>query len=124
MQKTRTTPATVADTGCCQLAPTTATAVQLADLLQARAISRHLVRLGVDSERVAAAWDADVTAAVVRVDSARGLWALVIPPVGRPFPMLQRGQRVGALDVRRVPAITDSAAATHLLAYLRDRAVL
>ena len=122
MYKTRTTPAT--ETGCCQPAPAAGTAVQIADLIQARAIGRHLVRLAVDSERVAAAWDHDAAAAVVRVDSARGLWALVIPPIGRAFPVLQRGQRVGALDVRRVPATTDSAAAAHLAAYLRDRAAL
>ncbi|WP_329492553.1 hypothetical protein OG618_37825 (plasmid) [Kitasatospora sp. NBC_01246] len=122
MQKT-TAPAST-DTGCCQLAPAAATAVQLSELIQARAIARHLPGLGIESNRIAAAWDAEEAAAVVRVDSARGLWALVIPPVGTAFPVRWRGKRVGALDVRRVPALTDSAAAVHLVAYLRDRAAL
>ncbi|MFE2911453.1 hypothetical protein [Kitasatospora indigofera] len=113
-----------ADTGCCQLAPAAATAVQLADLLQARAILRHLPGLGIEPRRAAAAWDAEAAAAVVRVDSPRGLWALLVPPVGQPFPVWWRGQRNGALDVRRVPATTDSATAVHLTAYLRDRAAL
>ncbi|MFJ2193126.1 hypothetical protein ACIOJE_35155 [Kitasatospora sp. NPDC087861] len=113
-----------ADTGCCQAAAQATTTRESAELLQARAIARHLPALGIPTSRVAAALDPAAQSAVVRVDSPHGLYAMAIPPVGHAFPVLHHGRRIGALDVRRVPATTDSATAAHLALYLRDRAAL
>lgn len=93
------------------------------DLLQARAISGHLGELGIPAARRSAAHDSEHQAAAVRVATDHGLYALLIPPVGRPFPVLANSHRDGALDVRRIPAVTDSHVATLFAAYLRDRGV-
>ncbi len=121
---TTTRTAADAEAGCCLTVATAATARQVADLLQARAIAKHLTGLGVAKNRVAAALDEITEAAVVRVASPDGVFALVIPQVGRAFPVLFKGRRTGALDVRRVPATSDSSTATHYAHYLRDRAAL
>ncbi|MFD8708618.1 hypothetical protein ACFV1W_39580 [Kitasatospora sp. NPDC059648] len=112
------------DIGCCLTVAAATTTREIAELLQARAIARHLPDLGIRGSRIAAALDPAAESAVVRVDSADGLYALVIPPVGQAFPVLYRGRRIGALDVRRVPATSDSTAATHYALFLRDRAAL
>ncbi|MFF2751108.1 hypothetical protein ACFVVA_36930 [Kitasatospora sp. NPDC058048] len=122
MSTTRTKKPT--DPGCCVAAPATATPTQITDLLQARSIAQHLPALGIIGDRIAAAVDADARAAVVRVDSRHGLFGLIIPPVGRAFPVMHNARRIGALNVRRIPANSDSSIATHLAAFLRDRAAL
>ncbi|MFE7665124.1 hypothetical protein [Streptomyces celluloflavus] len=106
--------------GCVAVIEPTPTAAT-ADVMQARAIYHHLAQLGVASERRSYAWDDRHQAAAVRVSTPHGLYALLIPPVGRAFVIHYRGARIGALDARRVPATTDSLAGTLYATFLRDR---
>ncbi|MFH8350247.1 hypothetical protein [Streptomyces sp. NPDC018045] len=106
--------------GCIPLTQAPSPAVA-ADVMQARAISHHLADLGVPSDRRAVGWDDTHQAAAVRVSAPHGLYALLIPPVGRVFPILYRSERIGALDARRTPSTRDSLAGTLFAAFLRDR---
>ncbi|MFF1798191.1 hypothetical protein ACFVXQ_28930 [Kitasatospora sp. NPDC058263] len=116
---TVTTETAVLAAGCgCSPAP--APAVVSPDVLQARAITRHLYSLGIAPARISAAWDAALDAAAVRIDSPHGLYTLTVPQVGRPFPVWFLGART-VLSVRRVPATTDASVALHLATHLRDR---
>jgi len=95
-----------------------------ADLMPARAVSAALGDFGVSASRRSAAIDETAQAAVVRVASTHGIYALPIPPVGRAFGVWRNGKRDGSLGARRVPANTDSYLATLYATYLRDRGVL
>ncbi|MEU7230013.1 hypothetical protein [Streptomyces chrestomyceticus] len=106
--------------GCIPLSQAPSPAVA-ADVMQARAISHHLADLGVPAARRAVGWDDTHQAAAVRVSAHHGLYALLIPPVGRAFPVLYRSERIGALDARRTPSTRDSLAGTLYAAFLRDR---
>ncbi|MBH1939227.1 hypothetical protein I5Q34_34065 [Streptomyces sp. AV19] len=109
----------------CGCMPTTSLSPQhQADTIQARAISRHLGDLGISARRRAVGYDIAVRAVAVRIQTDHGLYALIVPAVGRPFPILRNGARAGTLDVRRVPAVTDAMVATLLALWLRDRADL
>ncbi|MDJ0344264.1 hypothetical protein QMK19_29075 [Streptomyces sp. H10-C2] len=110
-------PAIEAGCGCAPAAPV---GTPNADVLQARAIHRHLAEW-LTADRRAYGWNADAAAASVRVASAHGLYELFVPPIAKPFPIYFHGRRDGALDARRVPATTDSLVATLYAAYLRDR---
>jgi hypothetical protein len=96
----------------------------LADALQALAIARSMAGLGLAKRSYAVAFDPAAGAAVLRVETVRGLYSLIIPPVGRPFPVWHNGARNGALDARRVPGNRDSYIGALFAAYLRDRAAL
>ena len=111
------------ETGCGCVPGVRAAGGRQADIMQARAVHRHLADW-LPAERRAAGWNADAGAASVRVASDHGLYELIIPPVGRPYPVFARGRRDGVLDARRVPATTDSFVATLYAAYLRDRGEL
>lgn len=113
---------TAADEAGCGCAPAARVTrdVRDADMMQAHAIYRHLADW-IDPSRRSWTWNADAEAASVRVSAPHGLYELFIPPVARAFPVFLRGRRDGALSARRVPATTDSLAATLYASYLRDR---
>lgn len=117
------TPAPTRDAAGCECAPAVRAGSPQAHLLQARAVHRHLADW-LPVERRAFGWNEEAGAASVRVASAHGLYELFIPPVGRPFPVFFNGRRSGALDARRVPAVSDPLIATLYAAYLRDRGEL
>ncbi|MFI5809179.1 hypothetical protein [Streptomyces sp. NPDC051561] len=96
----------------------------VADIMQARAIAGSLAEFGIGSARWSTAYDHQAAAVVLRVDTPRGLYALVIPEPGQAFPVFYRGQRIGALDSRRVYGNADSYTGALFAAYLRDRAAL
>ncbi|MFB7031020.1 MULTISPECIES: hypothetical protein [unclassified Streptomyces] len=95
-----------------------------ADLMQARQISAGLGDFGVASARRSTTFDEEAQAAVVRVTSDHGLYALHIPRVHGPFTVHRDGRRDGQLGVRRVPGTRDSLVATLLATYLRERDAL
>uniref|UniRef100_UPI003F493DBA hypothetical protein n=1 Tax=unclassified Streptomyces TaxID=2593676 RepID=UPI003F493DBA len=105
--------------GCVPLTQAPPSAVG-AEVMQARAISRALADL-VPAQRRAVGWDDDHQAAAVRVSAAHGLYALLIPPMGKAFPVLYRSARIGALDARRIPSTSDDLTASLYAAFLRDR---
>lgn len=96
----------------------------LADALQALAIARSMARFGLAKCSYAVTFDPAADAVVLRVETARGLFSLLVPQVGRAFPVWQNGVRIGALDARRVPGNRDSYIGALFAAYLRDRAAL
>lgn len=109
--------------GCVSATTSTMSAPIAADMLQARAIARHLADItALGPDRWSIAYDDQAAAVALRIATPRGLFALLIPPPGRPFPVLHHGRRTGALECRRVPATRDSLTATLFAAYLRDRA--
>ncbi|WP_125264844.1 hypothetical protein [Streptomyces alboflavus] len=108
----------------CGCVPTTLPTGAAADLMQARAISRHLNTLGISSQRRSVAYDQALEAAVVRVHTAHGLYALRIPEPRALFGVWRNGSRDGSLGERRVPANSDSYLATLYAAYLRERGAL
>ncbi|MGX9891412.1 hypothetical protein [Streptomyces sp. NPDC002276] len=109
--------------GCVPAAPALPSGAAV-DLMQARAISAALGDLGITPARRSAAYDETAQAAAVRVASTHGVYALHVPPVGRPFSVWRNGARDGSLGARRVPANTDSYLATLYAAYLRERGEL
>ncbi|MFE7118538.1 hypothetical protein ACFU99_24290 [Streptomyces sp. NPDC057654] len=117
----RTAPSETDDHGCgCVPAPTEPGPATTADIMQARAIAAELTEFGI----IPAAYDHEAAAVVLRVDTRRGLYALVIPAPGQPFPVRHRGERIGALDCRRTYGTADSYTAALFAAFLRDRAAL
>ncbi|GAA0439195.1 hypothetical protein [Streptomyces luteireticuli] len=109
----------------CGCRPTTGLSPQhAAETLHARAIDRHLGDLGVSARRRAVGYDTTVRAVALRVQTDHGLYALIVPAIGRPYPILRNGTRAGALDIRRVPGVSDSMIATLYAFWLRDRADL
>ncbi|MGJ5898325.1 hypothetical protein ACSCBZ_41250 [Streptomyces niveiscabiei] len=111
--------------GCgCVPAPADPDPSTTADIMQARAIAAGLAEFGIGPARWSAAYDHQGAAVVLRVDTSRGLYALVIPAPGQPFPVHYRGERIGALDCRRTYGTADSYTAALFAAFLRDRAAL
>lgn len=107
--------------GCgCTTAPATPVA-EHPDLLQARAIAAHLAQFDVEPARRSTAVDETYQVAAVRVASPHGLYALLIPPPGRPFPVLHNGRRIHTLSARRVPGATDESVGTQFAMIMRDR---
>ncbi|WP_411143134.1 hypothetical protein [Streptomyces sp. x-80] len=111
--------------GCgCLPAPAEPDPATTADIMQARAIAAGLAEFGIGPDRWSAAYDHEAAAVVLRVDTSRGLYALVIPAPGQAFPVLHRAERIGALDCRRIYGTADSYTAALFAAFLRDRAAL
>ncbi|MFZ3552111.1 hypothetical protein ACODT3_42205 [Streptomyces sp. 4.24] len=119
-------PVTQADEeGCgCAVAPA-GTSGYGADLMQARAIDQIFGReFQVHSHARSVTVDEAAQAAVLRVHTSHGLYALHIPAVGRQFPVHRNGVRDGVVSVRRVPAASDTTVALLFGSYLRDRGAL
>ncbi|MFF0430341.1 hypothetical protein ACFYUJ_39015 [Streptomyces sp. NPDC004520] len=95
-----------------------------ADLMQARQISACLQDFEVSASRRSVVFDEQAQAAVVRVASDHGLYALHIPPVHARFTVYRNAVRDGQLEARRVPGTRDSLIATLFATYLRGRAAL
>ncbi|MGX2994920.1 hypothetical protein JNUCC64_11570 [Streptomyces sp. JNUCC 64] len=117
---------TTADDYCCgyAAAPAEPNPGIAADLMQARAIAGGLGEFGIGAARWSAAYDPEAAAAVLRVDTPRGLYSLAIPAPGQAFPVRHHGERIGALDCRRTYGTADSYVAALFAAFLRDRAAL
>ncbi|MGW7292876.1 hypothetical protein ACWGIB_10875 [Streptomyces xiamenensis] len=115
----------VDDHGCgCVPAPAERDPSTTADIMQARAIASGLSEFGIGRARWSTAYDHQAAAVVLRVDTPRGLYGLVIPAPGKPFPVHHRGKRIGALDCRRTYGTADSYTAALFAVFLRDRAAL
>ncbi|MCC3767281.1 hypothetical protein [Streptomyces sp. UNOC14_S4] len=125
MTRTATFETLAGDHGCgCLPAPAELDPGTVADIMQARAIAGGLEEFGIGPARWSAAYDREAAAVVLRVDTSRGLYALVIPAPGQPFPVRHRGGYVGALDCRRAYDTADSYIGALFAAFLRDRAAL
>ncbi|MFD8146113.1 hypothetical protein [Streptomyces sp. NPDC059708] len=115
------------DAGCgCAPQPDTTTPADYGpDLMQARAILTLLTReFDINTHAVSAAYDQAAQAAVVRVQTRHGLYALHIPAVTMQFTVSRNGTRDGVIAARRVPATTDTSITLQFGAYLRDRGAL
>ncbi|MGN5392553.1 hypothetical protein [Streptomyces sp. JL7001] len=95
------------------------------DLMQARAILRLLAKeFAISSHALSTAYDEAAQAAVVRIQTSHGLYALHIPAIGRQYVVYRNGGRDGVINARRVPATTDTTVTLLTGAYLRDRGAL
>ncbi|MGW6842152.1 hypothetical protein [Streptomyces sp. NPDC054958] len=117
-----------ADEDMCGCAPAAGITVPVdhgPDMMQARAILRLLVQeFAISSHALSAAYDEAAQAAVVRIHTSHGLYALHIPAIGRQYVIHRNGRRDGVISVRRVPATSDSTVSLLTGAYLRDRGAL
>ncbi|MFJ8166543.1 hypothetical protein ACIRBY_37265 [Streptomyces sp. NPDC096136] len=121
----RTTPADEDGCGCAPQADTTTPTDYGPDLMQARAILAELARqFDIPTQAMSAAYDEAAQAAVVRVQTRHGLYALHIPAISRQFVVSRNRQRDGVISARRVPATSDTTVTLLFGAYLRDRGAL
>ncbi|MFF8264342.1 hypothetical protein [Streptomyces virginiae] len=121
-------PASADEEDTCGCAPGTAGGAPVEygpDLMQARAILRLLAKeFAISSHALSAAYDEAALAAVVRIQTSHGLYALHIPAIGRQYAMYRNGIRDGVISARRVPATSDTTVTLLTGAYLRDRGAL
>ncbi|MFF4323726.1 hypothetical protein [Streptomyces sp. NPDC001568] len=96
-----------------------------ADLMQARAVAQLLTaEFRLSSNDVSVSVDEAAQAAVVRVQTSYGLYALHVPPRGGQFSVHRNGRRDGAIGARRIPSTSDTGITLQFGAYLRDRGAL
>ncbi|MFF1561812.1 hypothetical protein [Streptomyces sp. NPDC058279] len=111
--------------GCGRAAGSAATGEYAVDLMQARAVAQLLTaEFRVRADDVSVSVDEAAQAAVVRVQTSHGLYALHIPPRGGQFSVHRNGRRDGVIGARRIPSTSDTGITLQFGAYLRDRGAL
>ncbi|MGI5353594.1 hypothetical protein ACQEU8_36280 [Streptomyces sp. CA-250714] len=101
--------------------PADVDAATASGIIEARAISEELTKHGVPAVNVGYGTDPVTNAPVVRVDTAEGLIALAIPPVGEPYVIQRGGQRLLGLQAVRRPRAQVTTVARQFAGVLQAR---
>ncbi|MFD7560122.1 hypothetical protein ACFV9E_37185 [Streptomyces sp. NPDC059835] len=96
-----------------------------ADLMHARTVAKMLTQeFRIRAGYVSVSVDDATQAAMVRVETSHGLYALHVPPRGGQYVVRRNGRRDGVIGARRIPSTSDTSVTLQFGAYLRDRGAL